>query len=322
MGATELFVRSGSERSGGGNWLPKKTARVCSDHFTPEAYKDSVFLKEAFGLSQPHFQRRLKEDAVPTVFNKACHPEAREKVVKRKAQQGAHKAHERRREFVIVTFQVAELTLRSGSEQSGVFLPEAGRAESSNRYDRSCQTDTTTWYSEAQEVQPQARDAYVQTVHGQNTKAVQTYVKKQSTGVQASPLPSRDSCDQTDDMLLYSDEVLREGRSLFSSSMNEANSPVVNLSRTNYSSDDISSSEDLDICTNKSSYICMMSSVLINADNETRVEALHFNEVGCRRTLTDSASVERLLQRFPPRVKKMDCGSSETEQRVIMRLHC
>ncbi|XP_037524869.1 zinc finger protein 236 isoform X4 [Rhipicephalus sanguineus] len=68
-------------------WLPSKWACVCSDHFSPESYEDSVHLMEAFGLSKPHFYRRLKADAVPTVFKELSRlPQARGKTIKRKAE--------------------------------------------------------------------------------------------------------------------------------------------------------------------------------------------------------------------------------------------
>ncbi|XP_037499257.1 peroxynitrite isomerase THAP4-like [Rhipicephalus sanguineus] len=218
------------------NWLPSKWARVCSDHFSPESYKDSVHLMEAFGLSQQHFYRRLKADAVPTVFKEVIRqPAARGKAIKRKA------------EDVYEALALPE--------------PEAGHAESSNQHDWSCQGDTPTQCSDAQGAQPQTRDVYVQTTaHAQSPKAVQTYIRGQSIGVQVSPLPTRDSCDQTDDMLLYSDEVLPEVRPLCSTPKRGANAPGLNLSRTDYFSDDTSSSGDLESglhnYTNDSSYVC------------------------------------------------------------------
>ncbi|KAH7940019.1 hypothetical protein HPB52_020281 [Rhipicephalus sanguineus] len=52
-----------------------------------ESYEDSVHLMEAFGLSKPHFYRRLKADAVPTVFKELSRlPQARGKTIKRKAE--------------------------------------------------------------------------------------------------------------------------------------------------------------------------------------------------------------------------------------------
>ncbi|XP_037513711.1 peroxynitrite isomerase THAP4 isoform X2 [Rhipicephalus sanguineus] len=187
------------------NWLPSKWARVCSDHFSPESYNDSVHLMEAFGLSKQHFYRRLKADAVPTVYKETIwQPAARRKAIKRKAED-AYKA---------------------------LALTEAGHAESSNQHDWSCHGDTTTQCSDEQGAQPHTRDAYVQiTAHAQSPKAVQTYSRMQSIGVQASPRPTRDSCDQTDDVLLYRDKVLPEVRPLCSTPKRAANAPGLNLSR-------------------------------------------------------------------------------------------
>ncbi|KAH6928620.1 hypothetical protein HPB50_017575 [Hyalomma asiaticum] len=55
------------------NWSPSKNACVCSDHFTPDSYKQSVYLMEEFGLAKPNYRRHLKSDAVPTVFWYADH---------------------------------------------------------------------------------------------------------------------------------------------------------------------------------------------------------------------------------------------------------
>ncbi|KAL1439556.1 hypothetical protein MTO96_031982 [Rhipicephalus appendiculatus] len=140
-----------------------------------------------------------------------------------------------------------DITTQCSDAYEALALPEAGHAESNDQHDGSCEGDITTQCSDAQGVQPQTRDVYVQTTaHAQSAKAVQTYIRKQSTGVQTSPLPSSDSCDQTDDMLLCNDEVLPEVRPSCSTPNPDANAPVLNLSGMDYFSDDICSSEDLE----------------------------------------------------------------------------
>lgn len=56
------------------HWVPTKTSRLCSVHFTDESYELSSRLSKEFGLGQR--SPRLKPDAVPTIFNYVVAPPA------------------------------------------------------------------------------------------------------------------------------------------------------------------------------------------------------------------------------------------------------
>ncbi|CAN7947862.1 unnamed protein product [Ixodes pacificus] len=49
-------------------WLPSKNSRICSDHFSPDCYDDSVRLRESFGLGGDGHRKKLLKWVVPTVF--------------------------------------------------------------------------------------------------------------------------------------------------------------------------------------------------------------------------------------------------------------
>ncbi|KAH7985981.1 hypothetical protein HPB49_026174 [Dermacentor silvarum] len=194
---------------------------------------------EAFGLAKPYFRRHLKADAVPTVFDqtKLSQPPApRCKAVKRRAEHDLQEA-------------------------LGVAEPEDDHVESNNQHELSFQAATTTQHSDVREAEPQMRDVYVQTVpHVQKSKAVQTCIKNPSVGVQASPLSVCDSFVQTEDRLAYSEEVPSELRPFCSTPRHDIDAPGLNLYRTDYLSDELSSCDDSDSdiidYTNDSSYVC------------------------------------------------------------------
>ncbi|KAH7948787.1 hypothetical protein HPB49_002217 [Dermacentor silvarum] len=194
---------------------------------------------EAFGLAKPYFRRHLEAYAVPTVFDqtKLSQPPApRCKAAKRRAEHDLQEA-------------------------LGVAEPEDDHVESSNQCDLSCQAATTTQHSDVQEAEPQMRDVYVQTIpHVQKSKAVQTCNNNPSVGVQASPLSVCDSSVQTEDRLVYSEEVPSELRPFCSTPRHDVDAPGLNLYRTDYLSDEMSSCDDSDSdiidYTNDSSYVC------------------------------------------------------------------
>ncbi|KAH6946002.1 hypothetical protein HPB50_011105 [Hyalomma asiaticum] len=115
------------------NWTPSRHAAVCSDHFAPEAYKDSGRLMEVFGLAKPNFRRYLKADAVPTVFDETTKskPRApRRTAVKRRAEHDVQDA-------------------------PGMANPEDHHAGSSYQNELSCKAATTSQHSDVQEAELQ-----------------------------------------------------------------------------------------------------------------------------------------------------------------------
>ncbi|KAH6946681.1 hypothetical protein HPB50_014544 [Hyalomma asiaticum] len=218
------------------NWTPSKHATVCSDHFAPEAYKDSVRLMQVFGLAKPNFRRYLKAHAVPTVFDEAARSQPRTPrgtAVKRRAQHDVQDA-------------------------PGMADPEDHHARSyQNGF--SCEAATTPQHSDAQDEELQVRDVFVQTVpHAQKSKSVQTRIKNPSVGVQVSPLSVCDSSAQTEDEPVYSGEI--ELGPLCSTPRRHVDAPDLHLYRTDYLSDKMScygdSDSDIIDCTKDSSYIC------------------------------------------------------------------
>ncbi|KAH7979006.1 hypothetical protein HPB49_007767 [Dermacentor silvarum] len=219
---------------------PRANKRPCVpiiSHLMPT--RIVFILMEAFGLAKPYFRRHLKADAVPTVFDqtKLSQPPApRCKAVKRRAEHDLQEA-------------------------LGVAEPEDDHVESNNQHELSFQAATTTQHSDVREAEPQMRDVYVQTVpHVQKSKAVQTCIKNPSVGVQASPLSVCDSFVQTEDRLAYSEEVPSELRPFCSTPRHDIDAPGLNLYRTDYLSDELSSCDDSDSdiidYTNDSSYVC------------------------------------------------------------------
>lgn len=150
-------------------WSPDKNACVCSDHFTPDCYRDSVYLMEAFGLAKANHGRRLKEDAVPTLFvhTKRSHPPLpRWRAVKRRRAQCSKCGPSCK----------ATTSLRGSDEQTA----SCASATAEHKCDFAGKTHHV----------------------GHRTRAAQTCPKNPSVGIQASPVFVKDSSVQTDATVL------------------------------------------------------------------------------------------------------------------------
>ncbi|XP_065305139.1 THAP domain-containing protein 3-like isoform X1 [Dermacentor albipictus] len=166
-------------------WSPDKNACVCSDHFTPDCYKDSVYLMEAFGLAKANYGRRLKEDAVPTLFvyTKPSHPPLpRWRAAKLRRAQLAQEA-------LSDTKQIdgsVECSQCGPSSQATTSLRGSQQTAScaSTTAERNCDFAVKTHYV------------------GHRTRAAQTCLKNPSVGIQASPVFVKDSSIQTNAAVL------------------------------------------------------------------------------------------------------------------------
>ncbi|KAH6920280.1 hypothetical protein HPB50_028732 [Hyalomma asiaticum] len=298
------------------NWSPSKNACVCSDHFTPDSYKESVYLREQFGLSTPNYRRLLKSDAVPTVFVHGEHSPLLPDAPTKRRRREVYEQLIQEPPNVTEQFDLAlEGSVESGPSSqatTGIAWTDEAASDTSTApqhrrnigvsfiYLGSCAMATQPLFKNPS-VGIQASPVLMQERAVQTTNMQFDHVEKRCVGTQASPVLVQDIAVQTCDIPTDDSELHQELRHRCSTPKPNVHAPPLNenwmdsLSDYLYGCDE--SDTDEEDYANESSYVCDE----LEDDNsyaETRIAALHYNENSSKPTMKDADGVERISQRF------------------------